>query len=235
MGHGHVIQPTLTECDANSWTSPSTPTASICDALPRDVFAVTRLLADVVAGTPQAAWVAADGRTRDRAAMQYVGGLVRLAVESGFCRVVRQGDDIVGAAVWSLHSGVANGASASAAREGQRAESLKGRWLRDRLEQFAEERRPQGVVCQQLVLLGARPGLSGQGVGDSLLLDHHAVLHEIRAQTPTFAVVIDARMRRFLERHGYTAIGPVEVMPMWALSAMWRPAQPANLYPTGPP
>jgi hypothetical protein len=213
--------------------------AGICDALPRDEFAVTTLLADVVAGTPQAVWVASDWKIRDLAAMLYAGRLVRLAMESGFCRVVRHGGDIVGAALWSLHSGVADGPSAAATREGCGAESLKGRWLQDRLEQFAEVHRPQGVVCQQLMLLGARPGLSGQRIGDSLLLDHHAVLHEIRAQTPTYAVVIDARVRTFLERHCYAAIGRAEPfpdgMPRWEMSAMWRPAQPANLYPTGPP
>lgn len=215
------------QCSGRTSMAISVATWVIRDALPRDTFAVTRVLAAAYAGSSLVAWLAPDPDTRDRFALEYVGGLVGPGITSGICRVVLDGDEMIGAAVWSMHPGQVRPVDLATADDPQDKGVAELRRRRCLLERFADDRRPSGVGYQQLALLGVKPQRQRQGIASYLLIGHHAFLHTF--DIPSFAVVVDDRVQRLLERHGFTAVGPAAALPggvpVWA---MWRPPRPAD-------
>jgi GNAT superfamily N-acetyltransferase len=208
-------------------TTATAPSLVIRDALDRDAFAVTRVLTAAFAGNPLAAACASDPSKRERSSMEYIGGLVASSIDSGICRLARHGDEILGAALWSMYPGLKAKPSADlVTRSPVPATTSLAQGLRRQVRAFADSRRAPGYAYQQLEFIGVRPDRQGRGIGSLLLNTHHAVLSELG--TPAFAVTTDDRMQRLLQRHGYSAIGPSGALPSGVqMSAMWRPPVPA--------
>jgi hypothetical protein len=188
---------------------------------------VTQVLAAAFTGSPLAWRPDPTPMNRQQTALGYVGGLVQTALTSGIVRIARNGDEVVGAALWSPFSRPCQPARAAHGDQEHESGGKETRKRRGLLDRFADGRLLPTCAFQQLVCIGVKPQLQGRGGGSRLLIDHHAFLHLI--DTPAFAVVTGGRMQGLLERHGYTAIGPPELLPGAVLaSAMWRPPGPAD-------
>jgi len=192
----------------------STATLVTRDAIPRDAYALTRVLTAALAASPLGGWLEPDPRRRPHSALDCIGPLVPQSIRAGIVRLAEQDGVIVAAALWSLHPCAGPvAASMEALREVSRR--------RDRLDRFTEKHRPP-LRHQQLVYLGVHPKHRGQGIGAHLLTDHHALLNA--TGTPAYAVVADKATRDMLARHGYTPTGRAEPLRGGARArAMWRP------------
>jgi GNAT superfamily N-acetyltransferase len=151
--------------------------------------------------------------------MSYVGALASGAISSGIVRVI---------ALWALHPREDQPAEAN--EVGVQFDSDPGPVVRDRravLMSFAERYRLRHAAHHQLVYLGVRPDMQRRGIGTSLLISHHALLHV--TGTPSYVLADDIRTRDMFLRHGYSGIGPGRMLPgglpVWP---MWRPPGPAD-------
>ena len=219
--HGVVSEPTRSSTrPLGSGDVPLTIAMLIRQADPLDAGALTDLLTAAL-DSSLAAWVYGGGHKAKRDPHGYVAGTVMQAVASGVIRVAVHGDDIMGAALWTLRpTRSSESASISRSEGGCCAERLR------RLQVLTEVRRP-AVAHYQLGLAGVRPDLRGRGIGGALLIAHHLFLQA--AGLGAYAVCDDGPRRRLLLRHRYTDIGPPQLLaggiPVWS---MWRPPGPAH-------
>ncbi len=203
------------------------PALVIRDATSRDFSSVTKILAAAFAESPVARWLDPDDQRRHLTVLAYIGGLVRRTIGAGVARVAEDGNEIVGAAMWSRHSDAGQSVAARLASGGaDRALTEVHRRRRD-LDRLMDVRRPRDVACHQLVCLGVRPDRQGTGIGSYLLIGHHAFLHV--ANTPAYLVAPADRPPTWFERYGYSGIGPPQLLPGGPpVQAMWRPPGPAE-------
>jgi GNAT superfamily N-acetyltransferase len=208
--------------------TPSAAALVIRDALARDAYVVTQVLSAAFAETPLGRWLDSDPTTRQLSCLGFVGGLVVETINSGIVRVVEDDGQVIGAALWSLHSRAARASATEPAAPDvddlatspvQRRQAL--------LTRAADLRFPPHLPYHRLVYVGVRPERQGQGIGSYLLIGHHALLHV--TDTPSFLLADGIRSRRLFERHGYTSIGAPELLPDAApIWAMWRAPKPAD-------
>jgi GNAT superfamily N-acetyltransferase len=205
----------------------SAPALVFRNALARDFLPVTTILAAAFVESPVACWLDPNDQRRRLTLLAYIGDLVRRTIGTGGARVVEDGGEIVGAALWSVHSGAGQSVAARlAGRATERALTEVHRRRRE-LDRLVDDRRPRDVACQQLVCLGVRPDRQGQGIGNSLLIGHHAFLHV--TNTPAYLVASADRPQTWFERYGYSGIGPTQLLPGGLpVQAMWRPPGPAD-------
>lgn len=190
----------------------------VCDGLARDAFTVTRLLTVAFAGTSLGRWLDPDPRTRPGSVQAHVAAAVATTVRTGIVRLAKDGDEVVGAALWSLHSSGLPASPDVAARPVRRCSLLA---------ETADRYCPLAMPVQRLVCLGVPPGRQGVGVGSGLLAGHHDLLD--RCQVSAF-VLADADGRALFGRHGYhplvgspVLLGGLAVWPM-----LRRPRAPAG-------
>ena len=205
----------------------SAPALVIRDATPRDFSPVTKILSAAFAESPVARWLDPADQRRQLTVLAYVGGLVRRTIGAGVARVAEDGNEVVGAAMWSVHCGAGQSVAARLAGGAtDRALTEVHRRRRD-LDRLLDVRRPRDVACQQLVCLGVRPDRQGTGIGSYLLIGHHAFLHV--TNTPAYLVAPADRPLTWFERYGYSGIGPPQLLPGGPpVQAMWRPPGPAD-------
>ncbi len=218
----HHPQPESGTTMVNSLSS----TLVIRSAVPRDFLPITTVLTAALIDDPVARWLDPDERHRRLTVLAYIGGLVRHSIGSGMARVAVDGTEIVGAAMWSMHSGAGRSIASRLAYGNTDTALTEAHRRRRELDRVVDERRPRDVACQQLVSAGVRPDRQGQGVGSRLLLEHHAFLHVIQA--PAYLVASAGHTETWFERHGYSAIGPPQLLPAGPpVQAMWRTPGPA--------
>ncbi|MFG2042100.1 GNAT family N-acetyltransferase [Dactylosporangium sp. NPDC048998] len=78
-----------------------------------------------------------------------------------------------------------------------------------------------------LASLAVRPDRQGQGMGSALLRHRHTQLDT--DATPAYLEATGPRSRTLLQRHGYTAWGPIRIPDGPALHPMWRPRTYSHL------
>jgi GNAT superfamily N-acetyltransferase len=199
----------------------------IRDALPQDFSPVTNMLTAALAGSAVACWLDPDERRRRLTVLTYIGDLVRRTIAFGIARVAEDGNEIVGAAMWSVNSGTGRAVGASPASGGADRALTEVHRRRQQLDRLMDDRRPRDVACQQLVCLGVRPDRQGQGIGGCLLISHHAFLHV--TGTPGYLVALDDCLQDWFEQHGYSAMGRPQLLTTgFLMQAMWRPPIPAD-------
>jgi predicted N-acetyltransferase YhbS len=200
----------------------SAPALVIRDATERDFSAVTKIVATAFVENPVACWLDPDASHRRLTVLAYIGGLVRRTIGAGVARVVEDGGEIVGAAMWSRHSGAGRSVAAMLVGGGTDRALTEVHRRRRELDRLVDVRRPRGVVCQQLLCVGVRPDRQGRGIGSSLLIAHHAFLHI--TGTPAYLVAAVGRPHAWFEQHGYSGLGPPQLLPGGpSMQAMWRP------------
>ena len=199
-----------------------TSTLTIRDALVRDLYSVTQVLAAACASSMAGRWLDPFADNRGRMVVDYIGALASRALSSGIARVVEDGGEIVGAALWALHPPETG--PVGACDGGVQFDGDSGPVVHDRravLVSAAERCRPRHAAHQQLVYLGVRPDMQRRGVGTRLLISHHALLHV--TGVPSYVLADDIRARDMFLRHGYSGIGPARLLPGGLLVwPMWR-------------
>lgn len=191
---------------------------TIRDALARDEFTVTRVLTAAYIDTPLGRCLGPDPRTRAGCVRGHLAAAVTATIRTGIVRIATDGDEVVGAAVWSLHP---SGVPVSLDGIGRPARR------RSLLVEAADRYCPAEMAVQRLVCVGVRPGRQGDGVGSCLLASHHDLLD--RCQIPAF-VLADADRRMLFDRHGYHPLAGSPVV--WDGLAVWpmlrRPRMPGG-------
>jgi GNAT superfamily N-acetyltransferase len=202
-------------------------TLVIRNAIPRDFLPVTKVLAAAFVESSVAGWLDPVEQRRQLTVLAYIGGLVRRTIGAGVARVAEDGNEIVGAALWSVHSGEGQSVAARLAGGGTDRALTEVHRRRRELDRLVDVRRPRDVACQQLVCVGVRPDRQGKGIGSRLLIGHHASLHV--TGTPAYLVASAGRPQTWFERYGYSGIGPPQLLPGGPpVQAMWRPPGPAD-------
>lgn len=191
------------------------------EARPRDISAITRVLAASSLDGSVARWLDPDPDTRRMHALAYFGDIVGAAYTTGVVRVAADSGEIVGAALWFLHP-------IGEVRPDDVGEPASGVQRRLRLlDRLLDERHPRDRAHQHLAYLGVRPDRQNQGIGGALLIGHHAFLHV--TGVPAYLEANDERNRELYLRHGYTDVGAPIVLPtgipIWP---MWRPPVAAD-------
>ncbi|MEU4217352.1 hypothetical protein [Actinoplanes sp. NPDC026623] len=201
--------------------TPSPPSLVIRDAVPRDAFAITQVLTAALQDSPIGQWMDPDPHSRHLVLLRYAGALATRVLGSGIVRLIEDAGEVVAAALWSLDPLVAlSPVPAGGVIDGPAGESVLDRL--NLLHEVTQTRRPWHQAHQQLLLLGVRPGRQRQGLGGYLLIGHHTYLHV--TGIGGYAITVDGAGQQLLERHGYSPIGPPQLLPgAVPVSAMWRP------------
>ena len=181
------------------------------DGRPHEYATIAAVLESAFADTDVGRWLGADRRLR----LAHFTALVPYAV----VRVAADRGDVVAVALWFPYPGHLPTGEVGGDHPAVERYRL--------LERLLDERHPIRPPHHYLAYLGVRPDRQRQGIGSSLLIEHHASLHV--AGIPAYLEANDPRNHELYLRHGYTDVGTPIVLPtgipVWP---MWRPPLPAG-------